>query len=73
MRYLIGWTIPFSLIILKIYSILKSWKSTNPQSLTQWKGQMLYYLKIESVWATEGNKMVPFKAMGVCASGSGQV
>jgi hypothetical protein len=60
-RYPMGWAILSSIILKK--HVLKNWKSANPASLTQWKGQMLYYLHFLSVWATERNKMVPFEAM----------
>lgn len=35
----------------------------NPPSLTQWKGQMLYYLNVESAWVMERNKMMQFEAI----------
>jgi hypothetical protein len=43
--------------------ILKYWKSTNAPLLTQWKGQMLYYLNVERVWVMERTKMMQFEAM----------
>jgi hypothetical protein len=43
-RYPMGWKILFSKIILK--KCLLNWKSTNPPSLTKWKGG--YYLNVES-------------------------
>ena len=30
---------------------------------TQWKGKLLYYLKIDSAWMTERIEMVQFEAM----------